>query len=189
MLYKLVATVSFSSYLTLSIAINYNNSITVVPMKKLIRNLMLIKEDCGEVCDTSDNFFKKPGIYFDQIVKNFQCAYLFESPIIENNNVSGQQLNNDPPDLDNLPKDVQQQYTFDGRIPLLHHYLNDIAYLKDSKQKAQIEKIRAYLWERKNIEIGQESYRNHALVGLYGIEVVANITRVIKEHLLEHVCM
>ena len=72
MLYKLVATVSFSSYLTLSIAINYNNSITVVPMKKLIRNLMLIKEDCGEVCDTSDNFFKKPGIYFDQIVKNFE---------------------------------------------------------------------------------------------------------------------
>ena len=151
---------------------------------------MLIKEDCGEVCDSSDNFFKKPGIYFDQIVKNFQCEYLFESPLLANNlDVSGQQLNNVPPSLDNLPKDVQQQYTFEGRIPLLHHYLNDMAYLKDAKQKAQIGKIGAKLWEKKNIEIGQENYRNHTLVGGYSIEVVVNMTRLIKEYMLEHVSM
>ena len=54
------------------------------PMNKLRRNLILIKEDCGDVCDTSDKFSKVAGIYFNQIVKNIQCEYLFESPQIEN---------------------------------------------------------------------------------------------------------
>ena len=139
-----------------------------MPMKKLRRNLMLIKEDCGDVCDTSDNFFKAPGIHFDLIVKNIQCEHLFESPVIENNtDVSEQQLNNVPPVLDNLPKDVQQQYTFEGRIPLLYHYLNDIKYLQDSEQKTKMEINRDKLWERKSIEIGQELYRNDMLPSSY----------------------
>ena len=46
-----------------------------------------------EEINTSDNFPKVPGIYFDQIVKNIQCEYLFESPQIENStDVSEQQL-------------------------------------------------------------------------------------------------
>ena len=49
---------------------NEDKNVVVLPMKKLKRNLELIKEDCGEVCDTSDNFVKKPGLYFDKIVKN-----------------------------------------------------------------------------------------------------------------------
>ena len=49
----------------------------ILPMEKLKRNLEFIKEDCGEVCDTSDNFVKKPGLYFDKIVKNIECDYLF----------------------------------------------------------------------------------------------------------------
>ena len=58
----------------------------ILPMEKLKRNLEFIKEDCGEVCDTSDNFVKKPGLYFDKIVKNIECDYLFESPLIDSSN-------------------------------------------------------------------------------------------------------
>ena len=160
-----------------------------MPMKKLRRNLILIKEDCGEVCDTSDNFFKAPGIYFDQIMKAIQCEYLFESLLIENDtDVSEQQLNNVPPALDNLPEDVQQQFTFEGRIPLLHNYINDIKYLQDSERKAQMEIIKDKLWEKKNIEVGQEEYRNDMLFGAYGIQVVLNMTRLIKEYMIEQVC-
>ena len=167
----------------------YGEMGATMPMKKLRRNLMLIKEDCGDVCDTSDNFFKAPGIYFDQITKTIQCEYLFESPVIENNtDVSEQQLNNAPPVLDNLPKDVQQQYTFDGRIPLLYNYINDIQYLQNSERKAKRKINRDKLWERKSIEFGQELYRNDMLFGGYGIEVVIDMTRLIKEYMIEQVC-
>ena len=36
-------------------------------MPNVMRNIILLKEDCGEVCDTSDNFERKPGKYFDVI--------------------------------------------------------------------------------------------------------------------------
>ena len=48
-------------------------------MPTIYRNLLLLKEDCGEVCDTSDRFVKKPGKYFDVIKKEFECDFLLES--------------------------------------------------------------------------------------------------------------
>ena len=144
---------------------------------------MLIKEDCGEVCDTSNNFIRKSGIHFDQISKNFQCEYLFESPIIENSTKVSEQIV--PPDLNILPKDIQQQYTFEGRIPLLYHYMNGIEYFMDAKQI--VTKTTTKSWNRKHIEIGQERYRNNVLVGGYGTEVVVNMTRLIKKYMHEHV--
>ena len=69
------------------------NFIPKLQMPKLKRNLILIKEDCGEVCDTSDNFSKTPGLYFDKIFKNINCDYLFESPLIDGyTDVSEQQI-------------------------------------------------------------------------------------------------
>ena len=84
---------------------NEDKNVVVLPMKKLKRNLELIKEDCGDVCDTSDNFAKKPGLYFDKIVKNIECDYLFESPLIESNaDVSEQQYHNNAPPTMNVGK-------------------------------------------------------------------------------------
>ena len=48
-------------------------------MPTIYRNLLLLKEDCKEVCDTSDIFLKKPGKYFDVIKKEFECDFLLES--------------------------------------------------------------------------------------------------------------
>ena len=159
-----------------------------MPMKKLRRNLMLIKEDCGDVCDTSDNFFKAPGIYFDQLTKNIQCEFLFESPIIESTtDVSEQQLNNAPPILDYLPKDVQQQYTYEGRIPLHYNYINDIDYLQNPAKKFKRKIYRDKMWEKKSIEVGQKLYRQNALFGGYGTEVVLNMTQLIKGYMIEQV--
>ena len=53
--------------------------ITPQKMPTIYRNLLFLKEDCGEVCDTSDNFVKKPGKYFDVIKKEFECDFLLES--------------------------------------------------------------------------------------------------------------
>ena len=53
--------------------------ITPQKMPTIYRNLLFLKEDCGEVCDTSDNFVTKPGKYFDVIRKEFECDFLLES--------------------------------------------------------------------------------------------------------------
>ena len=160
-----------------------------MPMKKLRRNLILIKEDCGDVCDTSDNFSKLPGIYFDRIEKNIECEYLFESPLIENStDVSEQQFNNNPPILYHVPKDIQQQYTFEGRIPILHQYMNDIDYLLNPNKKARMEIRKDKLWEKNSIEINQEEFRNDMLFGAYGADVVLNMTKLIREYMIEQVC-
>ena len=46
-------------------------------MPKIMRNLILLQEDCGEVCDTSDENFKKiPGNPFDTMKKEFECDIL-----------------------------------------------------------------------------------------------------------------
>ena len=160
-----------------------------VHMKKLRRNLIIIKEDCGDVCDTSDNFSKVPGIHFDQIVKKIQCEYLFESPLIENStDISEQQLNNKPPLLYDLPKDIQQQYTFEGRIPILHHYMNDIDHWQKAEVKAKMEINKDKVWEKKSIEFNQELFRNDMLFGAYGTEIVLNMTKLIKDYMIEQVC-
>ena len=54
---------------------------SAMPMKKLRRNLILIKEDCGDVCDTSDNFSKVPGIYFDRI-ENSPKTFFLETKLL-----------------------------------------------------------------------------------------------------------
>ena len=53
--------------------------VTTKKMPTIYRNLLFLKEDCGEVCDTSDNFVKKTGKYFDVIKKEFECDFLLES--------------------------------------------------------------------------------------------------------------
>ena len=100
-----------------------NNFIPKIQMPKLKRNLMLIKEDCGEVCDTSDNFSKTPGLYFDKIFKNFNCDYLFESPLIDGYiDVSEQQIRKKDsiaaPFKEQVSEDILNLYTFDGRIKI-----------------------------------------------------------------------
>merc|ERR1712223_1233969 len=147
----------------------------ILPMEKLKRNLEFIKEDCGEVCDTSDNFVKKPGLYFDKIVKNIECDYLFESPLIDSSNADMAEQywyrtkeeyhnkDNAPPKMDIVPQEILQHYTFDGRIqlqPLYAHAENgDSIKFKNANLQAIHEEEKAQIWSRENIEASQEIYR------------------------------
>ena len=45
---------------------------------------------------------------------------------------------------------------------------------------------KAQIWSRENIEAIQEQYRKDMTSG-YGTEVVRNMTRLIKEHMIEQV--
>ena len=68
------------------------------------------------------------------------------------------------------------------------NFIKGVNFSLLSERKAQMEIIKDKLWEKKNIEVGQEEYRNDMLFGAYGIQVVLNMTRLIKEYMIEQVC-
>ena len=43
------------------------------------------------------------------------------------------------------------------------------------------------IWNRQNIQANREHYRRDILTGAYGIEVVRNMTKLIKEYMIEQV--
>ena len=105
-------------------------------MPTIHRNLLLLKEDCGEVCDTSDRFLKKPGKYFDVIKKEFECDQLLESPTMYPNLIAKEQMIEvpnmpmeyniyRPPSIFHLPQEIAELYTFDKRVRIVPWQIND----------------------------------------------------------------
>ena len=89
-----------------------------------------------------------------------------------------------------VPQEILHHYTFDGRIQLQPHYLykenGGSIKFKDPGLQAIHETTKAQIWSRENIEATQEQYRKDMTSG-YGTEVVRNMTRLIKEHMIEQV--
>ena len=193
---KLTTIINFIIYVVqIQADIKYDVDVTpILPMKKLKRNLMLIKEDCGEICDTSDNFVKQPGLYFDKIVKNFNCDYLFDSPLIDGNtDVSEQQIFNrikngsiEAPIKDNVPEDILKLYTFDGRIKIEDSYLNDVKWVSNQIEKENL--LIHSQWTKETLELFQLDFKHGLLRGGYGYGVVNNMTKNIQEYMLDQVC-
>ena len=87
-----------------------------------------------------------------------------------------------------VPQDILHHYTFDGRIELLPVYFyGDSNNFKSSKLQEIHETKMAEIWDRQNIELTREHIRKDIMTGAYGIEVVRNMTRLIKEHMIEQV--
>ena len=56
-------------------------------------------------CDTTVNFMKITGTYFDKIVKQIDCQALFDSHLIESNDdISDQQHDGKPPSMPMTPR-------------------------------------------------------------------------------------
>ena len=98
-------------------------------MPNVLRNIILLKEDCGEVCDTSDNFKKEPGKYFDIIKKEFECDILLTSPTMNPPLLIDEQMpvkeNNRsrPPKIFDIPKEISVLYTFEKRVPFYYRFV------------------------------------------------------------------
>ena len=157
-----------------------------IPMPKLRRKFFLIQEDCGKVCDTSDDFVKEPGIYFDKIVKDINCEYLFDSPILEDNgkDVAEQQCLNrgghcKPPKMKYVPKDIIDMFTYHNRIKIKSAYLNDFTWLSED----------SLFWSKEIINNLRKEHRSGKMTGLYGIRSVQNITKNLKEHMHDRVSL
>jgi len=165
-----------------------NPRIVTQKMPTIYRNLLLLKEDCGEVCDTSDRFVKKPGKYFDVITKEFECDFLLESSSMYQELVMDEQMiktkKNDkedyhPPRITQVPQEIAEMYTFDKRVPLKEFQFN-----KDAKW---IENPEQPNWNIEDINRMMNAIQNGNLIGGYGIEVCNEMKYIMKEFMIENI--
>jgi hypothetical protein len=155
-------------------------------MPKLTRNLILLKEDCGEVCDTSANVWTQPGQYFDQVTKDFDCQALFDGPLFDKLADSKEEQfqaamdSQRAPTIYDVPKDILKMYSYDERVSLMSNYMDQVVWVERSARKMAA-------WSPEYLDMLQEAFRNGQLNGGYGIENVRNISRVIQDHMLDQV--
>jgi len=150
-------------------------------MPKTHRQLLLLKEDCGEVCDTSDNWFKKPGKYFDVIKKEFECEFLFESDL-EVPRIDEEQIDEEfkqPLRAWKIPPEILEMYTYDKRVPFALNHMDDAKWTSAKDQDI--------IWTEHDIELHKQAFLDGTLRGGYGVETVVNMSNIIKDHMLEQV--
>ena len=152
-------------------------------MPKTLRNLILLKEDCGEACDTNtEKYFEKPGKYFDVLKKDFECDFLFEEAmdpiLIKEEQVMKDTVKRGPPTVYDLPKDIAALYTYDYKVQLYGMYINN------SKWTEQEE---ITVWSKEEIEYGTELLAKGELRGGYGSKTTDEIKEILQKHMDDNV--
>jgi len=86
------------------------------PMEKTVKRIKMIREVCGDLCDTSKKI--EPGEFMGSVTSKVDCKTLFKSPILHH---SGDLP---PQSWGQLPAELQEMYTFGGRVPVQDYFLN-----------------------------------------------------------------
>jgi len=86
------------------------------PMEKTVKRIKMIKEVCGDLCDTSKEI--EPGEFVGSVTAKVDCKSLFQSPILHH-----------PGDLppqawEQLPSELKDMYTYNGRLDVQDYFLN-----------------------------------------------------------------
>ena len=121
-------------------------------MPQTERQLILLKEDCGEVCDTSDKWFKQPGKYFDMIKKEFECDFLFESDL-EVPRIDSEQFEEfkAPMRAFTIPPEILELYTYDQRVPVHSNHMDDAKWTENEKEN---------IWSQEFLEIYKKQFKD-----------------------------
>ncbi|XP_063405619.1 uncharacterized protein LOC134689576 [Mytilus trossulus] len=119
-------------------------------ISSLLISIESIRKDCGQLCDTTRTGL--PGPFFDHILANVNCTSLFENKYIDN----GHGLSQAP---GQIPTELMNDFTMNGRIPLKKFYLNQ-QYLGQKDKKL--------LWSEKLIEDWIALAKRGQLNGNYG---------------------
>eukprot|EP00095_Tigriopus_kingsejongensis_P005113 maker-scaffold161_size295871-snap-gene-1.34 protein:Tk05113 transcript:maker-scaffold161_size295871-snap-gene-1.34-mRNA-1 annotation:"hypothetical protein GUITHDRAFT_82324" len=127
-----------------------------------------IKAHCGEVCQTevfNTNVVGK-GQWYDIIEKNINCQELFE-----NVHITDFELDL-PRAMKKIPKFLLDDYSYQGRVPLLPMYMDDSHGITHS-----------LVWSEEEIRSFRSHIRNGNKIGSYGEEATQRIMQNIKDHL------
>ncbi len=162
------------------------NDFVFAPLEvpRLRRDLELIKEDCGDVCDTSEKKYGPMGKYYQIIKKNFECQTLIDSPMFdklatEEAMVKDFKNGYRPPARQEIPEDIVDLYTYHGRVPILHLYMDNSDWTAEASPDQ--------FWSQELIEEMRLRFREDKLAGLYGLENVKRITAHLRDHMLDRV--
>ena len=150
-------------------------------MPKIMRNLILLQEDCGEVCDTSDDFEKIPGNPFDTMKKEFECDILLTSPTLNPPLVFDEQIiDKRPPRISALPKTISSLFSYNNRVPLYSRY-----YEKDADL---IAKPQDSTWNVKDIGgLVKELIETGQIYGSYGVKTSRDMVQILKKYMIDSV--
>ena len=151
-------------------------------MPKIMRNLIVLQEDCGEVCETSDeNFEKIPGNPFDTMKKEFECDILLTSPTLNPPLVFDEQIiDKKPPRISELPKTISSLFSYNNRVPLYSRYYEKDADLIEKPQNTE--------WNEKFIVgLVKELTESGQTKGSYGVKTSRDMVQILKKYMIDSV--
>merc|ERR1712013_255556 len=99
------------------------------PMQKTLERIKLIKEDCGELCDTTKKI--EPGVFMGSVTAKVDCPLLFESPHLHH----GGDL--PPQSWEQLPQQLRDLYKYGGRVQITPAFHNTV-YQGIGRSKATV---------------------------------------------------
>ena len=148
---------------------------------KIKKNIQAIKQDCGEVCDTSENLKLTPGPIFNQVDKNINCDGLFSSKHID---TKDDIIFKHAPSLGEIPQDIIKLFTYQNRLSIREFYFDqaDFSTKKKNDQARIWSKEIFHQFETIYNRKGEMSY----LMG-YDSEIVYKIADLIEETMLDKV--
>ncbi|TRY73027.1 hypothetical protein TCAL_01895 [Tigriopus californicus] len=136
------------------------------PLSQLKARMERVVQQCGEVCQTSQNRTRLIGHkYYDVVVKKFNCQQLFD-----NNYMDGYTLFPTPPKT--IPGFLRDGFTYQNRVQVRPSYRDD------SKGKRH-----TLIWTEDEVAKLRSSLQRNELRGNYGIAQVKNIQAHLREHM------
>ena len=80
---------------------------SLTPIEKTMKRIKIIRNLCGDLCDTTKKV--TPGDFMGMITAKVDCQTLFQSPVLY------QPSEQPPQSWGQLPPELQEMYTYDGR--------------------------------------------------------------------------
>jgi len=81
---------------------------TIGELEKTVKTIYAIREMCGDLCNTTKQI--KPGHFIGTVTAKVDCATLFKSPVFHTSALLP------PQSLQQLPPDIQDMYSYQGRV-------------------------------------------------------------------------
>ena len=145
----------------------------------ILKNIQSIKEDCGEVCDTSEKIKVTPGSIFDLVKKQIKCDSLFSSKHID---ALDDATFFTAPRKQDIPENILELFTYNRRISVYDHYFNQ-AHFSRPKMNENIK-----IWSKELLQNLKELYTKGKYMNTgYGPEVTHMISDTMDNKMLDKV--
>ena len=143
------------------------------------QNLNAIKEDCGEVCDTSKTMKVTPGKIFDQVKKHIECDRLFFSKHIDTQDDISY---SDAPRMQNIPENIMELFTYNRRISITETYFNQSYFIRTQQN------TKKKIWDQKLLSEIKESQKNRKFTNHgYGPNITHSISEIMDNEMTDKV--